>query len=105
MGQLWGQLAPAETRGPLASCLSRARSRATPPRSATAQYNEIQVDVTGDLRLVNDKLILDLSFTATAPVPGPVAGAHTPALPSEAAKQCRRVNGKAVQARRLPRGP
>ena len=29
--------------------------------------NEIQVDVTGDLPLVNDKLILDLSFTNTTP--------------------------------------
>ena len=29
--------------------------------------NEIQVDVTGDLPLLNDKLILDLSFTNTTP--------------------------------------
>jgi hypothetical protein len=42
--------------------------------------NEIQVDVTGDLPLLNDQLILDLTFTSTAPVPGPVAGAGLPGL-------------------------
>jgi LPXTG-motif cell wall-anchored protein len=36
--------------------------------------NEIQVDVTGDLPLLGDKLILDLSF-ATVGVPGPIVGA------------------------------
>jgi hypothetical protein len=39
--------------------------------------NEIQVDVTGDLPNLNDKLILDLSFTS---VPGPIAGAGLPGL-------------------------
>jgi hypothetical protein len=34
--------------------------------------NEIQVDVTGDLPLVNDMLILDLSFTSTPPSPTPL---------------------------------
>jgi len=42
--------------------------------------NEIQVDVTGDLPLVNDQLILDVSFQATAPVPGPIVGAGLPGL-------------------------
>jgi hypothetical protein len=41
--------------------------------------NEIQVDVTGDLPLPNDQLILDLRF-ATASVPGPIAGAGLPGL-------------------------
>jgi hypothetical protein len=41
--------------------------------------NEIQVDVTGDLPLLNDQLILDLRF-ATASVPGPIAGAGLPGL-------------------------
>jgi hypothetical protein len=41
--------------------------------------NEIQVDVTGDLPLLGDKLILDLSF-ATVGVPGPIAGAGLPGL-------------------------
>ena len=39
--------------------------------------NEIQVDVTGDLPNLNDKLILDWSFTS---VPGPIAGAGLPGL-------------------------
>jgi hypothetical protein len=42
--------------------------------------NEIRVDVTGDSPAVNDKLILDLSFAVTAPVPGPIAGAGLPGL-------------------------
>jgi hypothetical protein len=33
--------------------------------------NEVQVDVTGDLPLLNDSLILDLSFTALPPPPPP----------------------------------
>ena len=41
--------------------------------------NEIQVDVTGDLPLLGDRLILDLSF-ATVGVPGPIAGAGLPGL-------------------------
>jgi hypothetical protein len=41
--------------------------------------NEIQVDVTGDLPLLGDQLILDLSF-ATVGVPGPIAGAGLPGL-------------------------
>ena len=41
--------------------------------------NEIQVDVTGDLPLLEDQLILDLSFT-TVGVPGPIAGAGLPGL-------------------------
>jgi|SRR6516165_5149468 hypothetical protein len=41
--------------------------------------NEIRVDVTGDLPLVGDQLILDLSF-ATVGVPGPIAGAGLPGL-------------------------
>lgn len=32
--------------------------------------NEIRVDVTGDLPLLNDQLILDLSFTSVTPPPG-----------------------------------
>jgi hypothetical protein len=36
--------------------------------------NEIQVDVTGDAPLLNDKLILDLSFTATPPTSVPEPG-------------------------------
>jgi hypothetical protein len=41
--------------------------------------NEIQVDVTGDLPLPNDQLVLDLSFAPNA-VPGPIAGAGLPGL-------------------------
>jgi hypothetical protein len=41
--------------------------------------NEIQVDVTGDLPLLGDKLILDLSF-ASVSVPGPIVGAGLPGL-------------------------
>jgi hypothetical protein len=41
--------------------------------------NEVQVDLTGDLPLLNDQLILDLSFS-TAAVPGPIAGAGLPGL-------------------------
>jgi hypothetical protein len=33
--------------------------------------NDIQVDVTGDLPLLNDQLILDVSFTTVTPVPEP----------------------------------
>jgi hypothetical protein len=33
--------------------------------------NDIQVDVTGDLPLLNDQLVLDLSFTVAPPVPEP----------------------------------
>jgi hypothetical protein len=35
--------------------------------------NEIQVDVTGDLPLANDKLILDLRFTTATPEPAALA--------------------------------
>jgi hypothetical protein len=41
--------------------------------------NEIQVDVTGDLPLLNDRLVLDLSF-APVGVPTPVAGAGLPGM-------------------------
>jgi hypothetical protein len=47
--------------------------------------NEIRVDVTGDLPLLNDQLILDLSFQSIAPVPGPIAGAGLPGLAFAAA--------------------
>jgi hypothetical protein len=41
--------------------------------------NEIQVDVTGELPALNDKLVLDLSFSSVG-VPGPIAGAGLPGL-------------------------
>jgi hypothetical protein len=42
--------------------------------------NEIRVDVTGDLPLLNDQLVLDLTFSTTAPVPAPIVGAGLPGL-------------------------
>jgi hypothetical protein len=42
--------------------------------------NEIQVDVTGDLPALNDQLVLNLSFSSTVGVPGPIAGAGLPGL-------------------------
>jgi hypothetical protein len=42
--------------------------------------NEIRVDVTGDLPLLDDQLILNLTFSTTAAVPGPVVGAGLPGL-------------------------
>jgi LPXTG-motif cell wall-anchored protein len=42
--------------------------------------NEIRVDVTGDLPLLDDQLVLDLNFSTTAPVPAPIVGAGLPGL-------------------------
>jgi hypothetical protein len=41
--------------------------------------NEIRVDVTGDAPLLNDQLVLNLSF-ASVGVPGPMVGAGLPGL-------------------------
>ena len=76
--------------------------------------NEIQVDVTGDLPLLGDRLILDLSF-ATVAVPGPIAGAGLPGLimalgllawRKETQRRCARSLIKALDriSERPPRG-